>query len=420
MLLSNFCPKIPRICLLVFCLFIAFENAAVSAEPKQDTSDNNKKDNFRFKPGKGLSYTTDDNNFKARMSAWMQADAAFYNSDVTPLTDGTRIRRGRVSLTMQLFRDLHLRGEYDFTDKKNMDQRGFQDLYLRYTGIKHSAFTIGNLKEPVSLEWQTSSKNTTFMERALSNALVPPYHMGFTASTHGKSWSLTGGLFGETLRDGISEGNGWGTGGRVTYSPIHTKDLKLHFGLSGSYRERGLQSSNLRFNSRPEGNVDNVRFTSTSGISRVNDYKLMGLEFAALHGPFSVQAEYLTTFVNRNDGRDDLQFDGWYVYGSWFITGESRKYQPKSGSFGHIKPRRKFDLTGGLGAFEVAARYSELNLNDKRITGGRESNITLGVNWYLNSFVRLMGNYVFIETDQNALNGIEQPEIFEIRAQVEL
>ena len=407
------------VCVLACCSVTATLNSAYAAKQKQPLSDGQDKKNLRFKPGKGVSFISDDNNFKAKMSAWTQADAAFYNSDITPLTDGTRIRRGRVSLAMQLFHDWRLRGEYDFTNKKNMDQRGFQDLYLRYTGIKHSAFTIGNLKQPVGLEWQTSSKNSTFMERALSQALIPSYQMGFAASTHGKSWSLTTGVFGETLRDGISDGNGWGTGGRATYSPFHNKDLTLHFGVSGNYRERGRNSSNLRFSSRPEANVANVRFANTGGMSRVSDYTLLGLEFAALHGPFSLQAEYLGNFINRNSGKDDLQFNGWYVYGSWFITGESRKYQPKSGNFGHIKPKHRVDH-GGLGAFEVAARYSELNLNDHRITGGRESNITLGVNWYLNSYFRLMGNYVFVETDRNALNGIEQPEIFELRAQLEL
>lgn len=418
MTIPNFCPTKPPIIFLAACLLFSYCEKPASAANDQ------KKDNFRARPGKGLSFTTDDKNFQTRLSAWMQADAAMYNSDVTPLTDGTRIRRGRVALAVRLYHDWSLRAEYDFSNKKNLDIRGFQDVYLRYTGIRRSAFMIGNLKEPIGLEWQTSSKNTTFMERALPTALLPPYHMGFAANTHGKSWSLTGGLFGDRLYDGISEGNGWGTGARISYSPLHKKSLTLHFGLSGSYRERGLQSSNLNFSARPEANVANVRFIDTNSIRSVTDYKLMGLEFAALHGPFSIQSEYLRTFINRNNGRDDLQFDGWYTYGSWFMTGESRKYNPKSGKFGHIKPKHKFDLNnGGLGAIEVAARYSEVNLNDQRISGGRESDVTLGVNWYLNSYIRLMANYVFVQTDNNTLGirgGSEQPEIVELRAQVEL
>jgi phosphate-selective porin OprO/OprP len=419
----NFCPIRHALIFLAACCFFSYiEKPASAAEQNQPAADDPKKDNFRAKLGKGLSFTSDDNNFKAKLSAWMQADTAIYNSDVTPLTDGSLIRRGRIALATRFHRDWSLRAEYDFTNQ-NMDIRGFQDLYLRYTGVRHSAFMIGNLKEPIGLEWQTSSKNTTFMERALSTALLPPYHMGFAASTHGKSWSLKGGVFGDTLNDGISEGNGWGTTGRVTFSPAHKKSLTLHFGLSGSYRERGAQSSNLRFSSRPEANVENVRFINTDSIRNVMDYKLAGLEFAVLSGPFSVQAEYLRTFINRNRGRDDLQFDGWYAYASWFITGESRKYEPKSGKFVHVKPKHKFDLNGGWGAFEVAARYSEADLNDQRISGGRESNVTLGVNWYLNPYIRLMANYIFVQTDNNALGikggGREQPEIFELRAQVE-
>ena len=409
---------------LAACCFLGYcEKAASAIEQKQPAADDQKKDNFRFQPGQGVSFTSDDENFKASLSGWLQADAAMYNSDVTPLTDGTRIRRGRVAFATQLYHDWSLRAEYDFSNKKRRDVRDFQDLYLRYTGIRRTALMIGNLKEPMGLEWQTSSKNTTFMERALSTALLPPYHLGFSASTHGKSWSLAGGLFGERLYDGISEGNGWGTSGRVTFSPLHKKSLTLHFGLSGGYRERGADSSNLRFSSRPEVNVDDTRFINTDSIHHVTDYKLAGVEFAALSGPFSFQTEYIRNFINRDSGRDDLQFDGWYAYGSWFITGESRKYVPKSGKFGHIKPKHDFDFNGGPGAWEVAVRYSEANLNDQRISGGRESNVTLGVNWYLNSYIRLMANYVFVQTDNSALGirdgGSEQPEIFALRAQVE-
>ena len=408
--------------ILATCCF--FSHAANATEQNQPAIEKQKADNFRFKPGKGLRFTSDDKNFKLRMGAWMQADAAFYNSDVTQLTDGTRIRRGRVSVAAQLYHDWSLRAEYDFSNKQNQDIRGFQDVYLRYTGIRHTALMIGNLKEPIGLEWQTSSKNSTFMERALSTTMLPPYHMGFAANTHGKNWSLTGGLFGDRLYDGISEGNGWGTGARATYSPLHQKNLTLHFGLSGNYRERGLQSPDLSLSTRPEANVANVRFADTNSIRHVTDYKLMGLEFAALHGPFSLQTEYLRTFVNRDSGRDDLQFDGWYTYGSWFITGESRKYNPKSGNFGKVKPTHKLDLEGNFGAIEVAARYSEVNFNSLPVIGGREENVTLGVNWYWNSYIRLMANYVFVQTDNNALginnSGSQQPEIFEIRAQVEL
>jgi phosphate-selective porin OprO/OprP len=345
-----------------------------------------------------------------------------YNEDKTSLSDGTRIRRGRLSWSAQLYKDWKVRTEYDFTSR-DLDIQGFQDMYLRYSGIRRTSLSLGNLKEPIGLEWQTSSKNITFMERSLPIvALLPSYHMGVAANTHGKNWSFSSGLFGESLSKGISGDNGWGSTGRFTLSPIHSKDITVHLGVSGGYRERGKASSNLRFDSRPESNVADVRFVDTHSIRRVTDYKLLGTEAAVITGPLSLQAEYLRAFANRNKGRNDVEFDGWYVMGSWFLTGESRNYDRKSGSFGRINPKRRFDFDGGLGAWELATRYSAIDLNQANVRGGHEQNVTVGLNWYVDTNVKLMGNYVFVSTDGKGLGRRhlpENPEIFEMRAQVE-
>jgi phosphate-selective porin OprO/OprP len=73
----------------------------------------------------------------------------------------------------------------------------------------------------------------------------------------------------------------------------------------------------------------------------------------------------------------NVGFDGGYVQGSWVITGENRDY--KDGAFSRIKPNRPFSLkNGGWGAWEVATRWSTLDLNDDNIAGGDEQNYSLG------------------------------------------
>jgi phosphate-selective porin OprO/OprP len=56
----------------------------------------------------------------------------------------------------------------------------------------------------------------------------------------------------------------------------------------------------------------------------------------------------------------------------------------------------------GLGAWEVAARFSNIVLNDKDIKGNNLTDFTIGLNWYLNPYTRWKFNYVraFLEDDR--------------------
>jgi phosphate-selective porin OprO/OprP len=372
--------------------------------------------------GKGVTLKTRDNALKVNLKPWLQADYVAFNEDITQASDQLELRRARIGITLELLDRWRARADYDFTGEE-LDIRGVQDLYLRYSGSRGYYLTLGNQKEPLGLEWQISSRNLTFLERALPIALVPPYHLGVTAGTHGRNWSAMAGVFGDRLQDGIDADNGYGASGRFTLALRPGKSFRLHLGMSGGYRKRGERTRNLRFSSGPESGIEDVRFVNTRSIRHVTDYQTFGTEFAAWRGPFAVQAEHLRSFVNRNHGRDDLQFDGWYVYASWILTGETRGYRSSSGSFGSVKPHRPFDFHGGWGAWELAARYSELNLNDRGIHGGHENNITLGVNLYLNSYARVMANYVFIQTETPASGRrqarSEEPSLFQTRVQIE-
>lgn len=79
-----------------------------------------------------------------------------------------------------------------------------------------------------------------------------------------------------------------------------------------------------------------------------------------------------------------------------------------------MKPKRNFLKEGGLGAWEVAARFSHLDLNDEGIIGGRLNNVTVGLNWYLNPNMRVMWNFVYADRDD-----VGDASIFQMRAQID-
>jgi len=289
------------------------------------------------------------------------------------------------------------------------------DAYVTYLGTR-TAWLFGQFSEPFSLEENTSSLATTFMERALPNALVPGNNVGVGFHTNRKQWSLSAGIFGEDLASSKdARDQGIGITGRFVFRPLRPDHKFYHLGASFSFR--GITGGDpLIYRRRPESGLTDVRFVNTGDIFEAGTVTRAGLEAALTMGPLSLQAEYIRLLVNRKSGYDDLGFHGWYAYVSWFPTGESRKYFPLEGIFGYP------DIESKWGAVELAARYSTLDLNDGSVKGGEEKNLTLGVNWYISPRTRLMANYIWVFCDENAddngaLLGDDSPQILQFRFQ---
>ncbi len=296
-------------------------------------------------------------------------------------------------------------------------------FYVRYLGFDPTLLTYGVQTEPFSLEVTTGNLDITFMERALPTALAPGDTLGIKASTYRERWSIQGGLFGPQVGSLKDQGDqGTGLTGRVTALPIQSKlpfrsdfDL-LHVGVSASIRNVS-SSEDVSFRYRPESGLTDVRYVNTGEIEGADTISRFGLEVAAQRGPYALEGEYMRADVGRGSGFPDVHFDGWYISANWFLTGEQRRYIRNGGYFGSAKnPTHKY------GALALAARYSTINFNSRDIRGGRENNVTFGVNWYVNEQMRVMANYIFVDTDIFANDdgqalGDDSPEIIQMRFQ---
>ena len=98
---------------------------------------------------------------------------------------------------------------------------------------------------------------------------------------------------------------------------------------------------------------------------------------------FLVQGEYYKINVDQlvapNKPSPVLGFNGGYVEGGWVITGEPIRYSVGSAAFARPKVDNPFTFGGGIGAWELSARYSATNLNSNVIPGVAQS-VTGGIN----------------------------------------
>jgi phosphate-selective porin OprO/OprP len=197
-------------------------------------------------------------------------------------------------------------------------------------------------------------------------------------------------------------------------------DYNVHLGASGTYlfspADQGSSGTPprhaIRLRDRPEIRVDSVRLIDTGAIDAAHA-SVLGMEFGANWRSFYLQGEHFWYDIERRGSAalPDPDFTGYYLQGSWLITGESRRYNPVTGSFQNPRPMVPFSSAGGFGAWELAARYSNMNLNFEEglegaatipggVRGGEQNVLTLGVNWYLNPNFKVMVNYLLIDVDR--------------------
>ncbi|MGH8555338.1 MAG: OprO/OprP family phosphate-selective porin [Gammaproteobacteria bacterium] len=379
-----------------------------------------------------LEIGTPDGAFKWRIGGRLHTDAAFYNNDTgtgdtTTLASGADIRRARLAVEATLYRHWQLKLEYDFAGAGEVDD-GIRDAYLRYlhTAGWPVSITVGQFKEYLGLESITSSNDISFIERALPSRTFNDIaggsdgrRLGVGVNTFGNDlWTASAGIFGrnasgETGDDDESDPITFV--GRLTLSPVHMENRAVHLGFAGSWLNPD-DNDTVRIRSRPEARIGADRLVDTRNLGAA-DVNRFGAEAAGVYGPFSLQGEYLRADINPEvPGDPDVGFDGWYVMGSWLLTGESRGYVFEEARFKNPKPKGIVGK-GGIGAWELLARYSSLDLSDETVDGGEEDNFTFGINWYPTPNFKFMANYVrVLDIEGGDFDGAE-PDAFLLRAQ---
>ena len=363
-------------------------------EPESPTRDDN---SLRPYWRDGVRLETPDKRVSLKIGGRIQADWMWINEDqsvraaIGDQTSGSEFRRTRLYMSGDLFGNLSFKSQFDFAGGTT----ALKDVFVVLKAIPgFGNVKVGHYKEPYSLEELTSSNYMTFVERSLPNAFSSSRNTGMTVynSQLGQRLTWAAGVFRDTDNGGTSLGDGVAGTFRLTGVPAlsRQKDRLVHLGLS--YSLRRPSDGVLRWRQRPELHLTD-RYVDTRSFP-ADRIHLVVLEGAVVSGPFSVQSEY-TYSAARSQVAGDPVFGGFYVYASVFLTGEQRNYKASSAFFDRLRPRRNFAPGEGAGAWELALRYSTLDLTDKAIRGGRLDNVTAAVNWYLNPVARVMFNYVF-------------------------
>jgi phosphate-selective porin OprO/OprP len=289
------------------------------------------------------------------------------------------------------------------------------------------------------------------MERSvLFQAFTPFRHIGVGAYDHRDD--LMGTWAASFIRTGqdqygnsLSTSGGNGFVGRITRLAWYDEiEGRSYFHLGGAYFLNVPPHHAHRFRTIPEMFVGENRpngigtagfpvpgvfdgtpfFVDTGPLFGVDHVQTFGLETLLVHGPLSIQAEAMTALVDR-ETEPTATLSGSYMQVGYFLTGEHRPYDRVAGAIDRVKPFEDFFLvnagTGpcyGKGAWEVALRWSYIDLNGADIRGGSMNDLTAGINWYCNPYSKVVFNYIHSWLDDR--NGVRSDaNSFALRTQMD-
>ncbi len=414
----------------------------------------------------GFSFGSADGKNEIKFRGLLQADHRHFSDGANDVRNRSNTRAG--SLDENGFHDAEdtsllrrvrptiegkVAGKYGFrfTPEFGGGSASAVDAYVEANLNPAFKIRAGKQKSIVGLERLQGGGDIKFIERSyVTNAILPNRDLGVTVS---------GDLFGNKLNYGVGIVNGVADGGnistgteyngereytaRIFTTPFIDSDSALAglgFGLGGTWTDytgernldfTGTSSADATRNGLPSYVTDGQQTFFRYGSAAVADGKRVRFSPQAsyYYGPFGLITEYarvnqdvsLLTNTNSNTATvispntdKKLSHDAWQVAVSYLITGEDA-------SFKGVKPKQDFDLDkGGWGAWELVARYSEINLDDDTFknkagtsySNGTYANLsesaksaktwTAGVNWYLNSNAKIALNYSHTSFDGGA------------------
>jgi phosphate-selective porin OprO/OprP len=394
------------------------------------------------------------------------------------LSSGANFRRVYLGIQGKVFGNFSYNVNFDFGGSGGTETPGrVQSVYLQYDGLAPFAFRVGAYPPPSNIEDGTSAGDTIFLERNAPSDLQRNIAGGDGRDSVSVLYlgdEIFGALSytGNKVQDGAKALAAAGAAaapnfdeqqaivGRLSDRFWHDANSNIVLGVNGTYVIKppdavahggailattpGATALNsITLSDPPELTVDsNGTLFATTGSLPTNHITQWGLEAAGNYQNFYAQAGYYGIQVDRAPVAftqftatatshtqavqpSNNSFTGWYAQLSWFLTGEQKPYNVATGSFTAPKVLHplNFGDDAGWGAFELAARFSDLDLNSHEndgtniitnwtgattrtytfyntVRGGDQRVLTAELNWYPNSFVKLAASYQYIQVSR--------------------
>ncbi len=324
------------------------------------------------------------------------------------LRRGCFITNGTIGKFYNVFLNYYSRFNFSQTDGTNTN---LSEGYLKFS-VNNFIFKFGQFNSIIGIEPNTRLSNFIFLETStLSDSFLTKETFGFFIKYFFKDniflnikdllnisfvFSLEN-MNNRSIKKELKDKYYFMF--RSVILPINHIDCTFHFGLSFQYANNHTTplSVNTGIECRDRAyNINRIHTFVGTGNAKKSVYSFIyGIETILKYKCFSIQSEFFYNFICWEHPIDPSTYDGFYFQVGYFLTGEKRSYIMESGSM--INPRR---FLKNYGAIELAIRYCFVDTHkpdDDLVVfpeTGITSSLTFGVNWFVNSKIKIQLNYI--------------------------
>ena len=359
-----------------------------------------------------------DSGYKIWLDNRVQTDGAVFFGEpdwAEGISNGLSIRRARFAVKAQI--DKNWYGEVDMDMADGMFE--LKDAIIRYTGLDHFQFQVGNFKEIFSIQRNNSSRYLQFIERPMvCSALAPSRQIGFNANYYNNGIYANLGIHGQKIagmeerdyvteksKSGLAEDEGLSYTLKLIYQPGWNKEnWGLHIGGAASYRNPKTTDEywgKTRFSTRNSTSINRKKYIDTGDFSYDHNLLYTG-ELAGYWKGFRGEAVYMANTTYLPDDTGTKNFYGWYVQAGYLLFGGTQRYDGAGAKFTRVKRGQKWgdvELCGRVEYIDLNAD-KQLKADDQKIMGGSCMAYALGLNYYINDHVKVQINWQYNDNDR--------------------
>lgn len=344
---------------------------------------------------------SETNGFEWRLMGRVFFDAGAFFNDKTDLGNGVQINDLRLGAQIRFLQHWNVKMELGYGDEKV----SIKDIYINYKTGNHN-IRLGYYHEPFGID-RIGSTNFKFIETASADKTFGSNRkLGVCYLYNQTYFNFMGGVFSDGNPGKANQLNqGYTLSTKFIGRPVVGDGRLLHLAIAPRFSSHGDQ---IEFKGGVPttllSGADN-RFVFADVTRAINQWK-MEVEVIGIYRKWYLEGHYLMAHVNRA-GVPNYNGQGGYIQGGYMILGEKQNYNPVTGMVANPVPK----------SLEVLCRYNRTNLNDAGIMGGKLSDLSLGMNYFINKYIVARLNYVHVMASHNAPGGADDFDLIQGRIQ---